>query len=199
MIIVLLASTLLLAALCCFLTLAVLVLARQIGVLHERIAPIGQQPVLSGLQAGQALPRLTAKRLDDSLLIMGGQHDAGRSSLILFVSPDCPVCKRVLPIVQAQASIHDLDLVLAGEGDVAALRVMASGIRLGATPFVTSQELLLLLQIGRLPTLVTLDPRGVITARDVANTRQQVEALIATLPASSSPSLDTKEFLHDAV
>ncbi|MFC0502048.1 thioredoxin domain-containing protein [Asaia krungthepensis] len=195
----LLISTLLLAALCCVLTLAVLVLARQIGVLHERIAPIGQQPVLAGLQAGQALPRVTARTLDDTRFSMGGRHDRGRSSLILFVSPDCPVCKRVLPIVQAQAAIHDLDLVLAGEGDVTALHAMASTIRLGATPFVTSQELLLLLQIGRLPTLVTLNPDGVITARDVANTRQQVEALIATLPASSSSSPETKEFLHDAV
>lgn len=195
----LIASTLLLACVCCMLTLALLVLARQIGVLHERTAPIGQQPVLSGLQTGQALPRLTAKRLDNTPFNIGGAHDAGRSSLILFVSADCPVCKRIMPIVEVLANIHDLDLILAGEGDIPALKVVATTMRPNAPPIITSHELLLLLQISRLPTLVALDPHGVITSRDVANTKQQVEAQIATLPASSYRSIETKELLHDAV
>lgn len=67
-------STVLLTCLTLGLAVIVFALARQIGVLHERTAPIGQQPVLAGLQVGQALPRITARLLDDSPFPLGGMH-----------------------------------------------------------------------------------------------------------------------------
>ncbi|GBR17130.1 thioredoxin domain-containing protein [Gluconobacter frateurii] len=192
-------STILLTCLTVGLAVIVFALARQIGVLHERTAPIGQQPVLAGLQVGQALPRITARLLDDSPFPLGGMHTTDRSNVLMFMSADCPVCKKTLPLVQALAVAHDVDLTLIGEGDIAALRAMTDRMHLGHTPLVTSQELLLLLQVGRLPTLVALDSRGVITARDVASTRAQVEAILGTLPVPVSSSFETKELLHDAV
>lgn len=197
MLIVLTISTLLLTVLTLGLALGVFVLARQIGVLHERLAPIGTQPVLSGLQAGQALPQVTARTLADAPVAVGGANAAGRSMLLMFVSADCPVCKRVLPQARVVAREHDLDLVLIGEGDVSALSAMVSLTPLEGVPLLVSMELLLLMQIGRLPTMVALDPRGVITARDVASGRREIEALVATLP-QARPTL-TKESSHVAV
>nr|WP_298795533.1 alkyl hydroperoxide reductase [uncultured Acetobacter sp.] len=197
MLILLAVSTLFLTIFTLGLALGVFVLARQIGVLHERLAPIGVQPVLAGLQAGQALPQVTARTLADTPVAIGGASVAGRAMMLMFVSADCPVCKRALPLARAVAQDHDLDLVLIGEGDVVALSAMASRTPLDGVPLLVSMELLLLMQIGRLPTLVVLDPRGVITARGVAGSRREIEALVATLP-QARPALK-KESYHVAV
>lgn len=194
MLVILTASTLLLTVFTLGLTLGVFVLARQIGVLHERLAPIGVQPVLSGLQAGQALPQVTARTLTDAPVAIGG---ASRAMMLMFVSADCPVCKRALPVARTVAQEHNLDLVLIGEGEVAALSAMAHRTPLDGVPLLVSMELLLLMQIGRLPTVVVLDSRGVITARDVASSRREIEALVATLP-QARPAL-MKETSHVAV
>ena len=197
MLIILTVSTVLLTLFTLALALGVFVLARQIGVLHERLAPIGVQPVLSGLQAGQALPQVTARTLADAPVAIGGASAAGRVMMLMFVSADCPVCKRALAIARTVAQANGLDLVLIGEGDVAALSAMARQTPLEGVPLLVSMELLLLMQIGRLPTLVVLDPRGVITARDVAGSRREIEALVATLP-QARPALK-EEVSHVAV
>lgn len=197
MLIILTVSTLLLTVFTLGLALGVFVLARQIGVLHERLAPIGVQPVLSGLQAGQALPQVTARTLADAPVAIGGISATGRAMMLMFVSADCPVCKRALPVARGVAQEHGVDLVLIGEGDVAALSAMAQRTPLEGVPLLVSMELLLLMQIGRLPTLVVLDPRGVITARDVASSRREIEALVATLPQARPAQM--KETSHVAV
>ncbi|NHN85593.1 alkyl hydroperoxide reductase [Acetobacter musti] len=191
-------STILLTVCALGLAAAVFVLARQIGVLHERLAPAGVQPVLSGLRAGQALPRLTTRRQDGTSFLVGGASVSGRYTVLMFVSADCPVCKRAFPIVRTLAAERGADLVLAGEGDVAALMAMAQRTDPGSVPLVTSVELLLLMQPDRLPTLVVLDPQGTILARDVAGTRAEIETLIATLPHVAEPAR-TEETLHVAV
>ncbi|MDN7353336.1 redoxin family protein [Acetobacter senegalensis] len=194
---VLIVSTVLLTVCVLALGVGVFVLARQIGVLHERLAPIGVQPVLAGLQAGQALPQITARTLDGAAVSVGGLNPSGRAMVLMFVSADCPVCKRTLPTARSVAKEHDLDLVLIGEGDVAALSAMASRTSLDGVPLLLSTELLLLMQIERLPTLVALDARGVITAREIASSRREIEALVATLPPVRQAL--TEESLHVAV
>lgn len=113
---VLIVSTVLLTVCVLALSVGVFVLARQIGVLHERLAPIGVQPVLAGLQAGQALPQITARTLEGAAVSVGGLNPSGRAMVLMFVSADCPVCKRTLPTARSVAKEHDLDLVLIGEG-----------------------------------------------------------------------------------
>lgn len=197
MLTVLTVSTLFLTVCILALGLAVFVLARQIGVLHERLAPIGLQPVLAGLQVGQAIPQLTARTVQDTPFRIGGTNPDDRPMLLMFVSADCPVCKRALPLAQSVTQANNIALVLVGEGEVAALVAMANRTPLNGAPLLISNELLLLMQIGRLPTMVALSPDGVITARDVASNRREIETLVATLPQARLPQI--KESLHAAV
>jgi methylamine dehydrogenase accessory protein MauD len=115
----------------------------------------------------------------------------------MFVSADCPVCKRALPLAQSVTQANNINLILVGEGEVAALVAMANRTPLNGAPLLISNELLLLMQIGRLPTMVALSPDGVITARDVASNRREIETLVATLPQARLPQI--KESLHAAV
>src|ERR1700722_12309328 len=103
------------------LALAVLVfaLARQIGVLHERIAPMGAMTSDQGPAVGELAPPLSMVTLAGNRIEIGAPGTAARSRLLLFVSPSCPVCKKLLPIARSFASAERLEIVLVGDGEPA--------------------------------------------------------------------------------
>ena len=73
----------------------VFALARQIGVLHERVAPAGALMPGSGPKVGELAPKLEVTDLGGGTVSIGGASDA--ALMILFVSPTCPVCKSLVP------------------------------------------------------------------------------------------------------
>ena len=100
-------------------------LARQVGILHERIAPAGALTLHQKLTTGDPAPMMELPALSGETLVIGGQR-ASRSQLIFFVSPDCPVCKSLLPVFKSAARAESdwLDVVLASDGDEPAQRRM---------------------------------------------------------------------------
>lgn len=105
-------------------------LARQVGVLHERIAPAGALTLHQGVKVGDAAPEMHVKSLSGDAVVIGGAR--GRSQLIFFLSPDCPICKTLLPVFKSAAAAERgwLDAILASDGDEAAHRrlMMAEGL-----------------------------------------------------------------------
>ncbi len=71
--------------------LALLALARQVGVLHVRLAPAGALLTGKGPVVGEPAPVLDAMTLDGAALAIGKPLAAGRNQLLLFVSPHCPL------------------------------------------------------------------------------------------------------------
>jgi len=71
------------------LVLAAVLLAvvRQLGVLHERIAPAGALMLSRGLKVGEAAPVLEVQDLQGRAHRVGEARADGRSTLVLFVSP----------------------------------------------------------------------------------------------------------------
>src|SRR3954465_9731187 len=63
--------------------LCVLALARQIGVLHERVAPVGALSMSKGPAVGQPVPRLTARTLEGREVVLGAPRSGGRRLLLL--------------------------------------------------------------------------------------------------------------------
>src|ERR1700690_3536094 len=92
-------------------------LARQIGVLHQRIAPAGALSLPQPLKLGDPTPELALPTLDGSTVKIGGVR-GGRSQLLLFLSPDCAICETLLPALRsAQGAERSwLDVVLASDG-----------------------------------------------------------------------------------
>ena len=167
------------------LSVTLLALARQIGVLHERMAPIGAQEARPGLDVGQTVPRLVMHTLDDAPVVVGEALAPGQRQLLLFVAPECPVCKRVIPIVREIAAERHDSLVFIGDGPVPELKDMvASRPEMQGIPLLTGVELGLVLQINRLPALVMLDERGAIRVKDIVNTRRQIEELLDKVPSA---------------
>lgn len=152
-------------------------LARQIGVLFERVAPMGALMLDTGPKAGEAAPVFTLPSLTGPEVRLGGSQP--HSTLLFFVSPTCPVCKKLLPIVKS-ASRNEaawLRVVLASDGEEPEHRAFVSKAGLGGFPYVLSQELGMAYRIAKLPYAVLIDERGRVSAKGLVNSREQLESL----------------------
>lgn len=160
------------------LLVAVLALARQIGVLYERIAPMGALILDQGPKVGDPSPVFDLTPLGGGARISVGRPGPF-STLLFFVSPTCPVCKKLLPIVRstAKAEAAWLELVFASDGDEAKQRAFYAKAALGAFPYVLSTELGLAFKVAKLPYAVLLDEGGRVRAKGLVNSREQLESL----------------------
>jgi methylamine dehydrogenase accessory protein MauD len=161
------------------LSAVVLALTRQLGVLHQRIAPAGALMLNRGLTVGEPAPVLELAALDGRELKVGVARDDGRSTLLLFVSPSCPVCKSLLPAVKSSRRDERswMDVILASDGDAAAQREFVRTQGLEEIPYVVSAALGLAYQVSRLPFAALLDEGGVLRGRGLVNSREHLESL----------------------
>jgi methylamine dehydrogenase accessory protein MauD len=161
------------------LSVALLAVVRQLGVLHERIAPVGALMLAKGLKVGESAPQIDALDLDGRTITVGGARPDGRATLIMFVSPSCPVCKTLLPMLKSSlASERDwLDIILASDGDSAHQREFVQANRLGGFPYIVSAPLGISYQVSRLPFAALVDAQGVLRARGIVNSREHLESL----------------------
>jgi len=161
------------------LSLVVFALVRQIGVLHDRIAPTGALMLAKGLTVGEPAPVVMVSDLDGVSCNVGGQRSDGRNTLVMFVSPTCPVCKVLLPVLKSSARTEHswLDVLLASDGEAAIQSEFRRQNGLASLPYILSPTLGIAYQVNRLPYAVLLDERGVVLARGLINSREHLESL----------------------
>jgi methylamine dehydrogenase accessory protein MauD len=148
-------------------------------VLHERIAPAGALMLNRGLNVGERVPMLDLLDLDGRDLRLGAPRADGKSTLLVFVSPSCPVCKTLLPILKSgRKDERDwLEVVLASDGDPQEHRKFAIDNGLAGIPYVVSAALGISYQVSRLPFAALLDAAGILRARGLVNSREHLESL----------------------
>src|SRR5580698_10118949 len=101
------------------LSAAVLALARQVGVLHERVAPAGALLNGAGPGVGEASPRLEVHALAGNAITVGANLASGKALLMLFVSHTCPICKKLSPVAQHFRKTERLEVLYVGDSDLA--------------------------------------------------------------------------------
>ena len=160
------------------LVLVVFALTRQIGILYERVAPMGALMLDQGPKVGEVAPRFELATLAGPQVSVG-LSPAGRSQLLFFLSPTCPVCKKLLPILKSisQTESRWLDLVFASDGDRPEHVEFQRKAGLGDYPYVLSQELGMAFHVGRLPYAVLIGEDGKVRGKGLVNSREQVESL----------------------
>lgn len=153
-------------------------LARQIGVLHQRIAPAGALSLQQPLKLGEFVPPLSLAALDGSVIQVGGER-GGRSQLILFLSPDCSICETLLPSVRSAYAAERswLDIVLASDGKAQAHGAFVREKGLTKFPYVLSEQLGRRYGVSKLPYAVLIDQAGKLAATGLVNTREHLESL----------------------
>lgn len=153
-------------------------LARQVGILHERIAPAGALTLHQKVNVGDVAAPMTLTTIDGQGIIIGGKRKA-RSQLLFFAAPDCPVCKSLLPVVKsaARAEAGWLDVVLASDGNETAQRRMIMDQGLAGIPFVLSEALGRAFGVAKLPYAVLIDETGKVASLGLVNSREHLESL----------------------
>ena len=158
--------------------LALLALARQVGVLHARLAPAGALMTGKGPVVGEPAPVLEAHTLDGAPVSIGKALSKGRMQLLLFVSPHCPLCKDLIPIARNFARTEKLDIVFVGDDDVNEQRAMIARLDMGALPFVNSSIVGRTFHVDRLPHAVLIGDSGTVLSKGLVNSREHLESLI---------------------
>jgi methylamine dehydrogenase accessory protein MauD len=170
-------------------------LARQVGILYERVAPMGALITDAGPKLGDTAPTFMLPTLGGQTVTIGGVRE--RSQLVFFVSPTCPVCKKLLPILKS-ASVAErdwLDVVVASDGESTEHLPFYQEHKLAQFPYVLSPDLGMAYRVSRLPYAVLTDERGVIRAKGLINSREHLESLFN---AKEIGVASVQQYLEDA-
>ena len=161
------------------LALTVLALTRQIGLLHERISPVGALSPEVKVKVGDPAPELALIDLHDRPLQIGGASKDESRTLLFFLSPTCPVCETLLPTVErvARTEVPRVRVILASDGLPDEHRVFVDEKRISHLPYVLSAPLGMTYGVAKLPYAVLIDEDGIVAAQGLVNTREHLESL----------------------
>jgi methylamine dehydrogenase accessory protein MauD len=159
--------------------IAVVALARQVGVLHERVAPAGALLMADGARIGEAAPELLLKDIRGKDVRIGGRRNDRRHTLLFFLAPSCPVCKTLLPTLRSarKSEATWLDIVLASDGETQEQLKFVEGESLDTFRYVISRELGVSYRVGKLPYAYLIDDQGVLRTGGLVNSREHLESL----------------------
>jgi hypothetical protein len=137
------------------LTIVVIALARQIGVLHLRLGPLGALEMDDEGPPLESAPEArSARGRDGTPTLVGGP---GPRRLLAFVSETCPICEHLLPSLPAAAG--------------------AAGL---VAQVISDRDLEVAYEVPGLPFVVVLDELGVVRSKGTVNSLEQIEGLVDT-------------------
>lgn len=161
------------------LSVAVLFLGRQIGLLYQRVGPAGARMANPGPELNSSIEQTVVQDIDGNSVTIGGRRS--RQSLIAFVTPGCTSCAELVPAIRAIAH-HErstLDVFLVSFGlDVLTHQEFRSRYNLSEIPYVVSHELRLKLNITAVPYGLALDSEGTLRSKGIVNSQSHLESLL---------------------
>lgn len=175
------------------LSLLVLALARQVGILHERVSPAGALQPTSGPKVGELTSKLDLRTLDGSQVVIGGENDSALATFILFISPTCPVCKSLVPTAKSliQSEKSRMQLMFASDGattdkELAQHKSYVTDLHISDYPYIISQQLGMTYEVSKLPFAVLVGSDGILKSKGLVNTREHMESLIESMDSGIS-------------
>lgn len=166
------------------LSFLVFALARQVGILHERVAPAGALLPTSGPKVGEMTEAMNLNDLDGKKITIGGVDSSDLATLIMFISPTCPVCKSLVPIAKSLATheSHQMRLVFASDGENHSQHLAyVSDLNIEGLPYIISQPLGLRYEVSKLPFAVLIGGDGTLKSKGLVNSREHLESLVEAM------------------
>lgn len=160
------------------LVVAVLALARQVGVLHMRVAPAGALTTAGGPSVGARSPAIPARTLEGAAVTVGGAAPGSALRLLMFVSAACPLCKGLIPMAKSFARDERVQLIFVGDDDPAVQRGMIAQHGIGTYQFINGPDVGQAFEVGKLPYAVLLDADGTVLSKGLVNSREHLESLV---------------------
>ena len=154
-------------------------LTRQVGVLFERIAPAGALAMNQKLKVGDPAPELSVQTLTRKVITIGGLSHNGKSRLLFFLSPQCLICKSLLPALKSCAKHENdwLEIILCSDGDDQDHKKFIHQNALMEFPYVISELLGKTYGIAKLPYGIIVCEKGMIVSLGVVNSREHLDSL----------------------
>ena len=126
-------------------------------------------------------------------------YQRGRASLVLWISPTCPVCRGLVPTARAMARDERLRLVFASDGDRVEQHLnYVQDLRINDYPYVISQELGIRYAVSKLPFAVLIGPDGTLRSKGLVNTREHLESLVESMESGFDTIQDYARGLEEA-
>ncbi len=170
------------------LSLLALALARQVGVLHERVAPAGALLPTNGPKVGELTTAMDITALDGKSVTIGGEKSDPGAMLVLFISPTCPVCKSLVPTAKSLVKSEQgrLALVFASDGaenerQLQQHRAYVEDLRIADYPYVISMQLGMTYQVSKLPFALLIGNDGILRSKGLVNSREHLESLLESM------------------
>lgn len=157
-----------------------LALARQIGLLHERLGAGGARIMNAGPGIGQTAPELDATDVNGQLVTLGVGRN--KRTLLLFISTGCSTCTALMPRLRKLA--HDerdnleIKLIAFGTSLEAAQKYITEHRLDGLIPFVTSDDIAFQYQVTIAPYGVIVDRTGLVRSKGLVNNFAHIESLL---------------------
>ncbi len=175
-------STIILWCLVIALAIVVIALARQVGLLHERVSPAGALMPTSGPKVGESTAAMDLHGLNGTPVRVGGVFPDGLATLVLWVSPTCPVCKALVPTARSLAAHERFRLVFASDGGKReSHRAYVQSLGIEKYPYVLSQELGMTYAVSKLPFAALISADGILKSKGLVNTREHLESLVESM------------------
>jgi len=196
----LLVSNVVLWVLVIVLALVVVALARQVGILHERVAPAGALQPTEGPKIGELTEAMQMNDLSGNPVTIGGVDPGGLVTFVLFISPTCPVCKSLVPTAKSLAKKESarMRLLFASDGDKREQHLAyAKDLQLDDYPYVLSEALGMAYHVSKLPFALLIGADGSLQSKGLVNTREHLESLVEAMDSGIATLQDYVSLVAD--
>ena len=152
-------------------------LARQVGVLYERVAPAGALMINKQLKVGDPAPQAVVRSITGREIEVGQATDKGQ--LLFFLAPDCPICKTLLPVLKTMhRTERGREILLLSDGnDEEEHRKFVSSEKLEQFDYALSEGVGRSYGVSKLPYGVLVNSEGKISSLGIVNSREHLESL----------------------
>jgi methylamine dehydrogenase accessory protein MauD len=154
-------------------------LARQIGLIHERLGPAGARTMNPGPSIGTLAPAFDTQDFLGRQVTVGVEQ--GKRTLLLFISTGCSICETILPSLKATARTEkdNLEVILvAPKSDVSHINEYIKANELSSIPLIVSDELAEAYKISMAPYGVIVNRSGEVRAKGLINNLAHLESLL---------------------
>ena len=176
---VMLISVICLWGLVLLLLLSVGVLARQVGLLHRRIGPVGARMMNDGPPLNEKIAVMTVGDIAGRQIAIGGPNL--RHRLLVFLSATCSSCEDLVPALRsiAKSDSATVEVIVIGlNGDERVNREFVKDHKLEHLTYIISADVGMTFKVMHPPYAVVLDREGVVRAKGLANHLEHLESLL---------------------
>lgn len=160
--------------------LFIIALARQIGVLSLRVGPAGARTMNIGPEIGSSAPSILALDLRGHQVTLGVER--GHRTIIVFVSPTCSTCTRVIQGLRAlvrKEQNTEAILIASPDHEADAIRAFADENQIvPPLSLVVSADVGSAYQVQMTPYAVLVDASGIVRAKGLVNHIEHLESLL---------------------